>query len=67
MPAFINATVYGKEGIAILEDTAGKFIVTEDSPDMIPLYDAKTEKIYQAWFNKASPCALVQSRSAMLT
>jgi len=63
----INVTEY-EEGFAILQDNAGKFLYTKDNPNPIPLPDwEEQDLITKAWFGNKNPCALLQSRSAMLT
>ena len=61
MAAFISVQEFPVEGIAIIEDTKGKYLATKDSPDIIPLYDL------EAYFGRNQTCALLQSREAMLT
>lgn len=39
MSSFIQATEYPNEGFAIVTDTAGRYVVTKASPDIIPLPD----------------------------
>jgi hypothetical protein len=62
----ISVAEYRDEGFAIIEDTKGKFIVTKESDQMIPLYDNKT---VEAYFGRRQICALLRSqeRDAMLT
>jgi hypothetical protein len=60
MASFIQAKEYVEEGItlmAVVEDTAGKYVVTKDSSDPIPLMDYH--------FSQRRP--QMQSRSAMMT
>lgn len=64
MTKVVEVTQYSDEGIAIIEDSAGKFAVTKDSEEFIPIYDS-TE--VQAWFGYRNRCALVQTRQGMLT
>lgn len=64
MAEVVQITQYQDEGIAIIEDSVGKFAVTKDSTDMVPIYDNPE---VQAWFGYRSRCALLQSRQGMLT
>lgn len=61
MSRFIQAIEYREEGFAIVVDTAGKYVVTKDNPNIIPLPEI------QNWRNPHSPCSLLQSRDSMLT
>lgn len=61
MAETIKVVEYKDEGFAIVEDTKGKYVASNRSPDIIPLYD------YEAYFGRGTPCALLQSRTAMLT
>ena len=64
MSQIVNVIEYKSEDFAIVEDQQGKFIVTQGSPEIIPIPD---EEIVKAWFGNQNPCALLQSRAAMLT
>jgi hypothetical protein len=64
MPEVINVAEFKQDGFAIVEDTAGKFLFKKDSPEIIPLEDKKT---LVQFFARREPCALLQSRSRMLT
>lgn len=66
MSVVINVTEFKEEGFAIIEDNRGKFIATKVSSDIIPLSD-KTDETYKAWLGRREPCALLQSRTAMMT
>jgi hypothetical protein len=57
----LQVTEYKEEGIAIIEDARGKYIVTEKSPNFIPLYD------YESLVKRRTPCALLRNRESMLT
>jgi hypothetical protein len=64
MAKVTNIVEYPEDGIAIIEDTKGKYIATKYSPDIIPLYDFD---LLKAYFGRNEPCALLQSRTAILT
>lgn len=64
MSQITQVVEYPEEGVAIIEDNKGKFVATKNSPDITPLYDFDTLKSY---FGNGTPCALLQSRTAMLT
>jgi hypothetical protein len=62
MSQILKVTEYEEEGIAIIEDTQGKYIATRHNANIIALDD------FNAWRgNSSTPCALLQSRSSMLT
>jgi hypothetical protein len=63
MPTIIGSVSYSEEGVTILEDEVGKFLVSKDSPDIIPLYDNKSIRVIDAWMHRFPPipkCRLVQ-------
>lgn len=71
MVTTVKVIEYNEEGIAIIEDTAGKYVVSRGSSDMIHV--PNSEKELEKYFGKRIPCALLkpnvhtQSRSAMMT
>lgn len=65
MPEVTKVEEFKNEGFAIVEDTAGKFVVTKHSPDMVPLDDKKKDTNTPV-FPQRKLCALVQSRERML-
>jgi hypothetical protein len=61
MAKVIDVQEYKDEGFAIIEDTKGRFLVTKDNPDIIPL-DQPPMKV-----SRHQPCYLLRNRDAMLT
>jgi hypothetical protein len=64
MAHVLAVTEYPDEGIAIIEDTAGKYLVSKSNPNIIPIPE-KVEAT--AWFSlNRPPCALLQTRAEMM-
>jgi hypothetical protein len=64
MVQVIGVVEYKDEDFAIIEDTAGKAVITKNSDKQTPLYD---KKILDSYFGRRTPCALLQGRDAMMT
>lgn len=62
MTTVINVTQYLEEGIAVVQDTAGKYIITKDSDKIQEIPSEIQKSTY-----RPSPCVLLQSRESMLT
>lgn len=64
MPKVVDVVEYKTDGIAIIEDNVGKYVANSASTETTPVYDFDA---LEAWFGSRRPCALLQSREAMLT
>lgn len=70
---------FNSDGLAfaIIRDSAGTYLATSKNPDMIPLVDNKApvprkkqtpeSNSHLAWLSHNRRCALLQSRTSMLT
>jgi hypothetical protein len=68
MPEVVSVEEFKNEGFAIVEDTAGKFVISKHSPDMVPIErEDKKNKMVVPPVSSHKLCALVQSRDRMLT
>jgi len=73
----VNSVVeFEDEGFAIIKDTAGTYLATKQSDDIIHLYTnentsskehPKEKTPYELFFGKKTTCALLQSRDSMMT
>lgn len=64
MPEVIDVLEFKNEGFAIVQDTAGKFLINKNDSGIIPL-DKQTT--IAPLFPQRKPCYLLQSRTSMLT
>ena len=61
MPKVINVQEFKEEGIAVIEDTQGKYLVSKHSDKIEVIPSVRHPDLPK------NPCALVQERSRMLT
>lgn len=61
MAKVINVQQFQEDGIAIITDTQGKYLVSRHTDDIEVIPD------FSHPFIPKSPCALVQNRSLMMT